>query len=1011
MAFYPGSLITTHQADSEEGILMTGGHMLDQECQDNFFGGGNMLDQCQDNFFGGGNMLDQECQDNFFGGFVGADLPREDLLGGVHEAAPGLDVSRGGGCSSFFRGVPHMPSHWETPPSSNSKCHGLEAWQLCQSIGMETAWVPRWILEPVSQIVELEAESIKILVEAQQMVHATDLRLEDKKKMAKQVRDFLIPATWASWNSQVEERLRLGSNSKKLSNLLRTILFGSEGWGSNSTCQVSKLLGGLRKALQKRYVFGQEPAVHPLVEEAINRFLSVQEEAQERKAWTIHQVASWNAYGRQDVMETKRKTLHALCDWAARSLLYLKPAPIPSNQYDWLKEFCRNFMSQADSWPSTPDEADQLPALDVFPDFDMERVRAAVTSFARAEEEAQKAEEIQREEDEAEAEARAAQIRRSQKECDDTEHARCEAVLSQIRWRVEARRLQLEIELFSQAHPREAVRFYQPRVERKVPLDVDRASDHIDLAPLSATGCSQPLHASALNKVVDGELPDVSPRLEASQLPAKEAKEARLIWKPKAQVPQPPAQGAKEAAHSTWVANTEDCEDWMSFKMPPAGAEFAAPTWSRPCKEDIDRPPPTKALREQESFEPAAMPVVGRVKSEKDFMTIPTGTILQSPQEARCRRTVTKQHGQIHVDWLNKQFKVMNWNVLADLYANETAYPYCEKWALSWDWRKHLIMKELKSMAVDIITLQEVQKDAYDDWFRPQLLEAGYEGVFQQKKRDPIFHHGKYIAEGCATFYKTSRFRRFDKQVIDYDRETSCEIPNTGDDQRCLQRLSKGNIALAVMLEDQQIKATNSCQAGPTGGHCLVVVNTHILCDPSSSDVKLWQSFLLINSLEQLGWNHWPLLLAGDFNSTPDSAVYEYLKQGTINGAHEDLRYDPSGLLSRFRMNMHHNLELSTAYAACTGHEAEFTNYTEDFKGTLDYIWFSPQVLEVVAITQVDEECELRKEQALPSSTCPSDHVSLVASFTFKEEPEQKAGRFWQPDYGRCPEPWEYGMC
>lgn len=61
-------------------------------------------------------------------------------------------------------------------------------------------------------------------------------------------------------------------------------------------------------------------------------------------------------------------------------------------------------------------------------------------------------------------------------------------------------------------------------------------------------------------------------------------------------------------------------------------------------------------------------------------------------------------------------------------------YPYCEKWALNWTWRKHLIMKdssalqvvpvlswsfticdgrvglqELKSMAVDIITLQEAQ--------------------------------------------------------------------------------------------------------------------------------------------------------------------------------------------------------------------------------------------------------------------------------------------------------------
>jgi CCR4-NOT transcription complex subunit 6 len=79
-------------------------------------------------------------------------------------------------------------------------------------------------------------------------------------------------------------------------------------------------------------------------------------------------------------------------------------------------------------------------------------------------------------------------------------------------------------------------------------------------------------------------------------------------------------------------------------------------------------------------------------------------------------------------------------------------YPYAEKWTLSWTWRKHLILKELKSMAADIITLQEVQKDAYDDWFKPQLAEAGYEGIYQQKKREPIFHRGKYIAEGCATF-------------------------------------------------------------------------------------------------------------------------------------------------------------------------------------------------------------------------------------------------------------------
>lgn len=283
-------------------------------------------------------MMDQE---NHMGGYY--------MIGYIIAPVNNVFVPGGVTFSVDWQGEPHMPSHWETPPSSNSKCHGLEAWQwqLCQSIGLKNR--VRWILEPVGQIVELEAKSIKILVEAHQMVHATDLRLKDKKKIAKQVRDLIIPATWASWSSQVEERLRLGSKSKKLSNLLRTILFGSEAWGPRSNSEVSKLLGGLRKALQKRYVFGKEPAVHPLVEDAIKRFLTMQEKALSQKASLIHKVANWNhgSHGwQQDARETKRKTLHALCDWAARAVLLLKPGLILSNQYDLVKEFCRDCMSQ-----------------------------------------------------------------------------------------------------------------------------------------------------------------------------------------------------------------------------------------------------------------------------------------------------------------------------------------------------------------------------------------------------------------------------------------------------------------------------------------------------------------------------------------------------------------------------------------------------------------------------------------------------------------------------------------
>jgi len=417
--------------------------------------------------------------------------------------------------------------------------------------------------------------------------------------------------------------------------------------------------------------------------------------------------------------------------------------------------------------------------------------------------------------------------------------------------------------------------------------------------------------------------------------------------------------------------NKEPIAEWV---------EVASTRTYHPTMEDIDRP-----LR---------LEIIPLMKDGRDSragrMSITTGTVIPTPKEARTRRMISNG-GTFNAEWLIQQFKVMNWNVLADVYATESFYPYCEKWALSWTWRKHLILKELKSMAADIITLQEVQKDAYDDWFKPQLAAEGYEGVFQQKKREAVFYHGKYAAEGCATFYKTTRFRRVDKHVIDYDKLAHAEVKNhNGIDNtdKGVQRLTRGNVALGVVLEDLQIKATNSSQAsGPSGGHTIFVLNTHILCDPGATDVKLCQAHFLMTSTQQmLGPNkHMPLLICGDFNSTPDSAVYEYLQSGRVRTGHEDLAVDPCGLLKR--INAGHQFQMATAYHACNGQEAKYTNYTEDFKGTLDYIWFTSNSLAVLAISQVDDESQLTQETALPSSTRPSDHVSLVATFMFRDTP------------------------
>lgn len=119
----------------------------------------------------------------------------------------------------------------------------------------------------------------------------------------------------------------------------------------------------------------------------------------------------------------------------------------------------------------------------------------------------------------------------------------------------------------------------------------------------------------------------------------------------------------------------------------------------------------------------------------------------------------------------------------------------------------------------------------------------------------------------------------------------------------------------------------------------------------------------------------------------PESAVYEYLRRGQVRVDHADLQNDPCGIMKQ--LTLHHPLPMATAYETCNGREAQYTNYTEDFKGTLDYIWFSPEALAVLAISQVDDENQLTQETALPSSSKPSDHLSLVATFMFHDAPPE----------------------
>ncbi|CAD7971813.1 unnamed protein product [Amoebophrya sp. A120] len=370
--------------------------------------------------------------------------------------------------------------------------------------------------------------------------------------------------------------------------------------------------------------------------------------------------------------------------------------------------------------------------------------------------------------------------------------------------------------------------------------------------------------------------------------------------------------------------------------------------------------------------------------------SIITGTVLDKPHEARTRSMMTAY--SMDGAWLHQQFKLMNWNILADQYCNEAQYPYAEPWVLAWDYRKHLILQEIRSIAADIVTLQEVEQDIFETWLRDEMAADGYAGVYQAKKREPIFVRGRYCVEGCATFWKKSRFECCGHEICDFDEETNAWFAHNPVQFRSyegsMQRLSKGNIALFVTLEDKRIRATKEQFRGPNGGHQLVVCNTHIVAAAESTDVKMLQSCILLEYLRK--YQGVPHLVCGDFNSTPESAVYEMWSRGQVPDLeHPDIKASDKHklveTLARSR-GLNHSMKLLSGYEAVDKKEPLYTNYTENFKGTLDYVWFSAELLAVLAISKVDEEEALLEEAALPSSTRPSDHIALVVSVLFATE-------------------------
>ncbi|XP_069787423.1 protein angel homolog 2 isoform X2 [Narcine bancroftii] len=202
-------------------------------------------------------------------------------------------------------------------------------------------------------------------------------------------------------------------------------------------------------------------------------------------------------------------------------------------------------------------------------------------------------------------------------------------------------------------------------------------------------------------------------------------------------------------------------------------------------------------------------------------------------------------------------FSVLSYNILAQdlLEDNSYLYRHCSQPLLQWGFRFPNILKEVKQFDADIMCLQEVQNNHYGMQLKPIMESLGYHCEYKMRtgnKRD-----------GCAICFKRSKFSLVSVSPVEFYRPM-------------IQILDRDNVGLVVLLQP-----TLSQSAAR-----LCVANTHLLYNPRRGDIKLAQLAILLAEINKLASDgkggHWPIILCGDFNSVPDSPLYNFIRNGKL---------------------------------------------------------------------------------------------------------------------------------
>ncbi|KAF9102912.1 Glucose-repressible alcohol dehydrogenase transcriptional effector [Mortierella sp. GBA35] len=320
-----------------------------------------------------------------------------------------------------------------------------------------------------------------------------------------------------------------------------------------------------------------------------------------------------------------------------------------------------------------------------------------------------------------------------------------------------------------------------------------------------------------------------------------------------------------------------------------------------------------------------------------------------------------------------KSFVVMSWNLLSPRLCHPLRLDAgCEPVFLEWAYRREAILNQIAFTDADIVCLQEMELRDYEEYFCPHMTRLGFKSIHAYKMN--VYE----MRDGCAIFYRDSRFKLINEHVLRFNQveldDYNVKRPSMARDTAIRFNLFH-NLAIVALFENKRTKRQ------------VQVATTHLLADPAFPDAKMLQTAILTSKLEELkaeamakltvttsgsthgatattqttsGNNngssnnnnnnsspstpHIPTILAGDFNSLPDSSVVRFLKSGQVDTCH--FGGNDFGRFTRAHSKyFYHRLGLADTYKSSI---LPFTNATRNFQGTIDYLLYDPSSLGLV---------------------------------------------------------------